>query len=370
MTGMIKCARVDFTYGKFPSTVWPIAIWGYYNLKPCIPWPLRMAVRSWLARRILRRSDGFWPILERAGQSPPGWSWPDGKQFALVLTHDVESGAGVNPCTDIADLEANMGFRSSFNFVPAGTYLTPPDLRKQLERRGFEVGVHDLRHDGKLYASRKVFRANAERINSYLRAWDATGFRSAFMHHNLEWLQDLDVSYDASTFDVDPFEPQPDGVGTIFPFVVRHRATLRDYVELPYTLVQDSTLFLVLRERTIDIWKRKLDWIAERGGMALLNTHPDYMCFSGSPASRQYSARLYAEFLKYAQDKYGGIYWQALPREVASYAKHQSTTPERLVGSACRQEVGFAKVALSSVIWNAAQTLNTFQATVTEAQIL
>ena len=53
------------------------------------------------------------------------------------------------------------------------------------------------------------------------------------------------------------------------------------YVELPYTLPQDSTLFLLLREKTNGIWKTKLDWIAQHGGMALLNTHPDYMRFDG-----------------------------------------------------------------------------------------
>jgi hypothetical protein len=44
----------------------------------------------------------------------------------------------------------------------------------------------------------------------------------------------------------------------------------RHYVELPYTLPQDSTLFLVLRELNNDIWKHKLDWIAMNGGMALV----------------------------------------------------------------------------------------------------
>jgi hypothetical protein len=48
----------------------------------------------------------------------------------------------------------------------------------------------------------------------------------------------------------------------------------RGYVELPYTLPQDFTLFTVMREKDIDIWKKKLDWIVEKGGMALLITHP------------------------------------------------------------------------------------------------
>ena len=53
-----------------------------------------------------------------------------------------------------------------------------------------------------------------------MREWNAVGFRSGFMHHNLDWLHDLEVSYDSSTFDTDPFEPQPDGANTIFPFWV------------------------------------------------------------------------------------------------------------------------------------------------------
>ena len=98
------------------------------------------------------------------------------------------------------------------------------------------------------------------------------------MFHNLEWLKELNVLYDASTFDTDPFEPQPDGANTIFPFWVG-RSDGSGYVELPYTLPQDSTLFLVLGEKTNDIWKRKLDWVARHGGLALVNVHPDYTAF-------------------------------------------------------------------------------------------
>ena len=107
------------------------------------------------------------------------------------------------------------------------------------------------------------------------------GFRSPCMYHNLDWLHDLHIKYDASTFDTDPFEPQPDGVCTIFPFQVKDDRQDKGYVELPYTLPQDFTLFIILREESIDIWKKKLAWIAENGGMALLNTHPDYMSFKG-----------------------------------------------------------------------------------------
>ena len=140
------------------------------------------------------------------------------------------------------------------------------------------------------------------------------------MLHNLDWLRDLNVLYDASTFDTDPFEPQPDGVNTIFPFWVG-RSDGSGYVELPYTLPQDSTLFLLLRESTIGIWTQKLDWLAQRGGLALVNTHPDYMSFNGTRRPEEYEAHLYQDFLEYVAQRYGQGSWFALPREVAAYVQ-------------------------------------------------
>ncbi len=138
------------------------------------------------------------------------------------------------------------------------------------------------------------------------------------MQHNLSWMHQIGTEYDASTFDTDPFEPQPDAAGTIFPFWVAGLEG-QGYVELPYTLVQDFTLFKVLQEQNIDIWKRKLDWIATNGGMALLNTHPDYMCFQGDIGGSEYPVSFYEDFLKYARDQYDGDYWAALPREVSRF---------------------------------------------------
>jgi glycosyltransferase involved in cell wall biosynthesis len=309
----------------------------YYQLKPWLPWRLRLGVRRWLARRQRRRFADQWPILEEAGQAPENWpGWPEGRQFALVLTHDVEGAAGVDKVRPLAQMEAELGFRSSFNFVPEGAYQTPPELRAWLTAQGFEVGVHDLHHDGKLYQSRAGFRAKAARINQHLKEWGAVGFRSGLMLHNLDWLKDLEVLYDASTFDTDPFEPQPDGVRTIFPFWVSggraaaasspaHAFPERGYVELPYTLPQDSTLFLLLRERTIDIWKQKLAWIARCGGMALLNVHPDYVRLPGEPPSAHtFDVGLYREFLEHVCSEYAGRYWHVLPRELAARFDRQS----------------------------------------------
>lgn len=293
----------------------------YYAVRPFVPWRLRIALRRWLAKWLRRKHAEVWPIDERAGRKPPGWpGWPGGKRFAFVLTHDVEATGGLEKVERLMELERKYGFRSAFNFVPEGDYRVPDELRAKLEGAGFEVGVHGLKHDGKLFVSKTHFAREAEQIRCYVRKWGAKGFRSPLMHHNLAWMHMVGTEYDASTFDTDPFEPESDGVGTIFPFWVAGPDG-GGYVELPYTLVQDFTLFTILQERNIDIWKRKLDWIAQRGGMALLNTHPDYMCFEGRPARGETPVKLYAEFLTYAREQYGEVFWEALPCEVARYYK-------------------------------------------------
>ena len=164
-----------------------------------IPLPVRMAIRRWVARKKRGRVAETWPVLPGSERPPERWpGWPDGKQFAFVLTHDVEGLRGLAKCRQLMQLENEMGFRSSFNFIPEGDYRVSRNVREELAEKGFEVGVHDLHHDGKLYRTRREFTANAGYINHYLQEWGASGFRSGFMFHNLEWLGDLDVLYDSS----------------------------------------------------------------------------------------------------------------------------------------------------------------------------
>jgi hypothetical protein len=94
----------------------------------------------------------------------------------------------------------------------------------------------------------------------------------------------------------------------------------KGYVELPYTLPQDFTLFVLLQEKTPEIWMRKLDWIAQHGGMALVDVHPDYLCFDNAIAtSREYPAAHYKSFLDYVSQRYGGVFWNTTPRKVAQF---------------------------------------------------
>ena len=294
----------------------------FYNLKPFIPRPVQIFIRRRIVFHKRQLYKHIWPIDPDAGKAPDKWlGWPDKKRFALVLSHDVDLQRGHDKCRQLMDLEENLGFKSSFSFVPE-RYNVSQTLRNEIISSGFEVSVHGLKHDGKLYSSKKIFQERATKINHYLQEWEAKGFTSPSTHHNLNWMHALNIEYDISTFDTDPFEPQPDAVSTIFPFRVQNNSSEIGFVELPYTLPQDFSLFVIMMEQNINIWKKKLDWIASKGGMALVNTHPDYMSFDNDCSMETYPSDYYKEFLLYVRDKYQGQYWHALPKEIAGFWKN------------------------------------------------
>ena len=293
----------------------------YYALKPFIPRKVQLFLRRVFVARKLKRVCDVWPIDEKAGEKPQGWKgWPKGKQFALVLTHDVDTQRGHDRALKLAEMEKELGFCSSFNFV-CRRYQISKILLENLRDNGFEIGNHGVYHDGKKIDSLGIFQERSRIINDFIKEWGVAGFRAPSMLMNLEWIHHLNIEYDCSTFDTDPFEPCPEGVGTIFPFMIPHGENT-DIVELPYTLPQDFTLFVLMKEKSSRIWERKLEWIAEKGGMVLLNTHPDYMNFeSGSCGPEEYQADVYREFLVGIKKNFEGRYWHALPRDLSSYVR-------------------------------------------------
>lgn len=302
----------------------------YYDLKPFIPRMLSQALRRILQSRHKRDFELGWPIEERyprfqfqvletalelTGRSSVRFEpfWPNQKKITFVLTHDIEEAKGQQFVLAVADLEESLGFRSSFNFVPE-RYKVDRVLMDELRARGFEVGVHGLKHDGKLFNSHTEFMRRAERINHYLKEYHALGFRSPLTLRNPQWMQALNIEYDLSFFDTDPFEPMSGGVMTIHPFFIGH------FVELPYTLVQDHTLTTVLGETTPNLWLEKIDMIEKYNGMALVNSHPDYL---RDPSQFV----IYKNFLQSMRNRVG--YWHALPREVAAWWRRRADLSPR-----------------------------------------
>ena len=188
----------------------------YYRLRPLIPLRARQLLQRRRNATVEVATDWYLPteFFRRSAlalaESPTTiiHPWPHGSQSAFVLTHDIETADGLRRIPEIAAIEEELGFRSSWNLVPH-KYPIDRGLVRDLCKRGFEIGIHGFNHDGKLFLSEAIFRQRAEAINEALRDYECVGFRAPMVHRNLSWLQALDVEYDASCFDVDPFQAMP-----------------------------------------------------------------------------------------------------------------------------------------------------------------
>jgi hypothetical protein len=191
--------------------------------------------------------------------------------------------------------------------VPEERYAVSEALLQSIRNRGFEVNVHDLNHDGHLFSDRDQFFRRAERINRYARHFGALGFRSAVMYRNIDWYDALDMSYDMSIPNVAHLDPQQGGCCTVLPFFIGK------LLELPVTMTQDYSLFYILNDYSIRLWKQQISLILKNHGLISVIIHPDYI--NDDAARRVYDELLNClSGLRSRRDT-----WIALPREVAAW---------------------------------------------------
>ncbi len=298
----------------------------YYPIKRLVPEAVRHYLHSVLARARPMPSFPAWPhepVLLRlmtewleAGmaklQCDDGWHigfWPDNHECCVVLTHDVEGPVGLDRMEAMAELEDKYGFRSAWN-LPLAQYPIDWSKIENFQKLGFEIGAHGLSHDGRFFRSLEDFRLLAPLLETLAREHGLRGFRSPSTLRRLEWLRQLDFDFDSSLSDTDPYEPQPGGCCSLFPFF------LGKMVELPYTLPQDHTFIHLLRREALPIWAAKARWVASVGGMVLTLVHPDYY------GCRPYLSE-YEELLKQLRDIEGA--WKALPSQVAAWWRRRAS---------------------------------------------
>lgn len=260
----------------------------YYFLRPLMP----VAVRKYLQKVWLKNWNTLqfpaWPVdctvdslfeqllmlslrSQRVERIPFIWFWPDGAPSCAIMTHDVETKRGRDFCTTVMDLDDAYGMKASFSVVPELRYDVTTEYLDSIRKRGFEVVVQDLNHDGQLFRDRDKYLARAEKINAYGKQYGATGFRAALLYRNQMWVDALKFSYDMSVPNVAHLEPQRGGCCTVMPYFVG------DILELPVTTTQDYALFNYLNEHSIDLWKRQIDLVMERHGLISFIVHPDYI---------------------------------------------------------------------------------------------
>ena len=298
----------------------PSGLQVYYPVKRLLPARVRHYLHSILVRSHDRPAFPGWPYepallrlmsewletsLARL-QRKDGWHigfWPEGHECCIVLTHDVESRRGLDRIEAMAELEDKFGFRSAWN-LPLAQYRIDWPRMDKLRKLGFEIGAHGLSHDGRPFRSIEDFRVLAPKLEAIAHEQGLRGFRPLSTLRRIERLHQMDFDFVSSFADTDPYEPQPGGCCSLFPYF------LGKMVELPYTLPQDHTLLHLLRRDALPVWTAKARWIASVGGMILTLVHPDY--YGDQPYLAEYE-----ELLKQLRDVEGA--WRALPSQVAAW---------------------------------------------------
>jgi hypothetical protein len=301
----------------------------YYSVRPFLPASLRIPLQRLYFRGWEKIPFPAWPLdltVERLLETvllqcmksrgidtvPFIWFWPDDASSAVILTHDVETAEGLDSCPSLMAIDESFGFRSAFQIVPEKRYPVTAAFLTEIRERGHEINVQDLNHDGNLFRDRHQFLSRVKAINEYGRLWGAKGFRSAILYRNLNWYDALEFQYDMSVPNVGHLDPQRGGCCTVFPYFIG------GILELPLTTTQDYSLFHILREHRIALWKAQARLVTEKHGLLSLLTHPDYL-LNGSAQS---TYRDLLAFLAELESEHK--VWIALPNQVNKWWRQRS----------------------------------------------
>lgn len=205
----------------------------------------------------------------------------NGKKYAFILTHDVDTREGLRKAKKLKKIEHKYDVPSAW-YVPSKRYKLDADAIRELANHG-EVGAHDTKHDGKL--SRLRQNSLVERLHEAKQTLEnitgekVEGFRAPLLQHDIKTIQalrDARYSYDTSIPTWEPKHPSTmnsHGIGTMYPL------TLEGITEIPVTLPQDQQLLHVLglspKEVTRE-WMKMMDTIKEISGLCTVLIHPDY----------------------------------------------------------------------------------------------
>ena len=240
------------------------------------------------------------------------WFWPRGASSCAIITHDVETEVGCRFCSELMDTDDAAGVKASFQVIPEQRYIVTPEFLATIRDRGFEIVIHDLNHDGHLYRNRKQFLRRASKINSYATLYGAKGFRAASLYRKQLWYDALEFSYDMSIPNVAHLDPQRGGCCTVMPFFVGK------ILELPVTTTQDYTLFNILNDCSMDLWKQQMDIIRQKHGLISFIVHPDYIVKS------QHRSTYEALLLYLGGMRENNGLWIATPGEVNCWWRQRS----------------------------------------------
>jgi peptidoglycan/xylan/chitin deacetylase (PgdA/CDA1 family) len=270
---------------------------------PFPEWPVASSVEAlrWAFLCCWRRAGG-----EGVTQS----HWPQGKRYAFAVSHDVDTAAGLRRIPEIAAIEAQHGLTATW-FLLGDRYRIDDSLLDRLRQQGHEIGLHGDRHDNRIaYLRRQAIAARLSRCSGLVTRHGVCGFRAPSLLETPLLREVLATSfrYASQTPDteVDALVAPRRGCATCFPFVKQ------GLLEIPITLpMEDKLLIAGLDEAQIlALWRRKLAWVREVGGIAQLVVHSEPHLFD-------HCRRAFQAILKdVAED---GAVWRATLGDVARW---------------------------------------------------
>jgi hypothetical protein len=291
-------------------------------------------VRLWLHGKLLRPAavpkDGFpnWPqepaaealgwllgvALRTEGHPPRPWAlaWPDGKAFAVVVMHDLDTAASYRSVRAVAQLESAYGIRSCYNVVARG-YRHDKRLLFELLDRGHEIGVHGDLHDTRLpFLREPAMRKRLDSCLPFIREFQVQGFRSPALLSSPRLdavLRDY-FTWSSSTIDTDlPVASRfGRGVATVFPL------RRQGLIEIPQTLPLDDRALLLTSQGLpfVESTLAKVNYVRAVGGVAVLGNHLEPHLTGGRRLLASYEKLL--EVLAGQRDA-----WTALPRQLVTF---------------------------------------------------
>lgn len=286
------------------------------NLIEHIPHQIRNSFVSMLSLFRKRPAEGQrrreFPIDDLADRLDPSTDekrefWQ--KEFGVIMSHDVDTKTGYEyGMSKFVEMEQAEDMVSSFHIVAdSNEYKIDSDFINSLVKDGFDFGMHGLRHDGRfpflpISEQKERIEKSAARGRELGLKW--LGYRAPMLHRTKSMIRHLTES----GFDWDSSFPDTDdstvgyastGSRTIFPFYPLYREEgdwqQSPLLEIPVSMPQDWTLlyyYKLSEENMLKVWKKKMEYIKSRGGLAVFILHPDPEDFGHPKYHNSYRALL------------------------------------------------------------------------------
>jgi len=245
---------------------------------------------------------------EEESQGP----WPGGRRYVFMMTHDIDTKAGMKMAGQVLDEMVELGLKPCF-FLVAHGYHWDTGFCDAVRQAGGEIALHGDTHDNRI-SFESVARAG-RRLDSCrekIERHGILGFRSPSLLVSDALYKAIGprFAWDSSVPDTDTntLIGARRGCGTIFPY--RRDGTL----VLPITMPADDRL-LLLGYRGLDLLEMlRTKWrhVRQTGGLCHFLTHPEPHLF-GKAVIRD----LYRALIQEAVDTDDA--WIATPSMVAEY---------------------------------------------------